>query len=683
MATSREPLGITGEVLLPIDPLAMPEPDAEVGPVGAVDSPAVQLFTDRARAVRPGFSVDDSNVRDVVAICRALDGMPLAIELAAARLRSLTPDQVADRLDDRFRLLGVGGGAALPRHQTLRAVVDWSWDLLAEPERVVLRRLAVFPGGATVEAAEAVCGGDGVPGEDVLYLLASLVDKSLVNSARDEATGDVRYMLLDTIRAYGDERRREAGEGEAIRLRQAEYFADLVETADANLRTSRQIEWMARLTAERDNLHTAIRWALDHGELELGMRLIVFLGWFWFLRGARSEAREFSERALALDGEVAPEYRAGVLVVRATLGVSGGSRFEEALRRGEEAIDVIATIAPERLRQFPTLELTEMLVSLFKADEQRALELARERFASPNRWVAGLSRLVASSVLVNMGEVEDATGELDAALLDFRSVGDLWGIGNIQLGRSDLAAMRGERDVAAAALEEAQEAFGLLEDREDIAQLMIKSAMHRTRTGDIEGATAELDEAERITEEIGAEEWMLFVHLARADVARVAGRLDDARELLDRAIETFRGYGRTLFLLLGWLLVGRARVDLAGGDVEAALERYREAVRAGLDGHDFTVVARAVEFRADVALSAGDAALAAELLGTAAVIRGIPDRADLDVLRVSADARAALGDEVFDAAYRRGAERPRHEVLKELEAEAPPADATDGASVTP
>jgi predicted ATPase/DNA-binding SARP family transcriptional activator len=675
LATSREPLGITGEVLLPIDPLEMPEPDADVGPVGAVDSPAVMLFTDRARAVLPGFVVDEANVRGVVAICRALDGMPLAIELAAARLRSLTVDQVADRLDDRFRLLGVGGGAALPRHQTLRAVVDWSWDLLDEPERVVLRRLATFPGGATLEAAEAVCGGDGVPADDVLYLLASLVDKSLVHTSRDAgdpSAGEVRYTMLDTIRAYGDERRREVGEDETLRRRQAEHLAVLAETADGHLRGAQQVEWLQRLAAERDNVHAAIRWAADAGEAELAMRLVVFSGWFWFMRGARSEAREFSELALAMKDDVAPEYRAGVLVVRATLGIAGGQSFDEALRRGEEAVALIPTIPPERLAQFPTLEMTEMLVSLFRAEEQRALELARARFDGPDRWVSGLAHLVAGQVLTNLGEVADATESFEASLRDFRSAGDRWGIGNTLVVLADLAAMRGEREAAAAALEEAQEAFRLLDDREDTAQLLIKSAIQRTQAGDIERAAAELDAAQHIADEIGIEEWKLFVAMARADVARVSGRLDDARELLDRAIDAFEGYPRSMFPLLGWLLVGRGRVDLVRGDMPAALGWYRRAVRTALDAPDYPVAARAVEFRADVALASGDAALAAELLGTAVVLRGIADRADMDVLRVSAAAREALGNEVFDGAYRRGIERPRQEVLSELDAEAPP-----------
>ncbi|HEY7281859.1 MAG TPA: BTAD domain-containing putative transcriptional regulator [Actinomycetota bacterium] len=672
LATSREPLGITGEVLLPIDPLPMPDAGAGVAPPpSAVESPSVRLFADRAKAVRPGFVVDESNVRDVVAICRALDGMPLAIELAAARLRSLTTEQVAARLDDRFRLLGVGGGAALPRHQTLRAVVDWSWDLLNEDERVVLRRLAVFPGGAVLEAAGAVCATEEQDANDVLDVLASLVDKSLVRSASD-AAGEVRYSMLDTIRAYADERRVDAAEDDAIRRAHAAYLAVVAEEADSHLRGREQLPWLARLGAERDNIHAALRWSLDSGAADLATRLVVFLGWFWFMRGQRSEALEFSERALVLAAEVPVELRAGVLVIRATLGITGGSTFDEALRRGEEAVALIPSIPPERLAKYPTLELTEMLVAMFRGDEQRALELARTHFDGPDRWVSGVGHLLAGQLYSNIGEVNDAGLAFDAAVRDFRAVGDQWGMGNSLFAVADLAAMRGERDASTAAIEEAKEAFRLLDDREDIAQLMIRAAMERTQAGDVEGATAELDAAQRIAEDLGAEEWTLFLDLARADVARVSGRLDEARALLDHAIAAFAGYGPALYALFGLLMVGRGRVELAAGDLEAALGWYLQAVRAGLDGPDYPVVARAVEFRADVALSEGNPALAASLLGTAEVLRGIPDRADLDVRRVAAAARKALGKEAFGAAYARGAGRPRAEVVKELDAEAPP-----------
>ncbi len=208
LATSREPLSVTGETLCPVPSLPLPPQDAD--PVEAAASPAVRLFADRAAAVRPGFTLDEQTAGPVVRICRALDGIPLAIELAAARVRALTLDQVADRLDDRFALLSVGSRAALPQHQTLRAIVDWSWDLLGDAERTVLRRLSVFSGGATPEAAEQVCSLDGAPGA-IIDVIASLVDKSLVTA---DGQRQVRYRLLETMRAYAADRLAEAGEAD-------------------------------------------------------------------------------------------------------------------------------------------------------------------------------------------------------------------------------------------------------------------------------------------------------------------------------------------------------------------------------------------------------------------------------------------------------------------------------------
>jgi predicted ATPase/DNA-binding SARP family transcriptional activator len=312
LTTSREPLGITGEVLHPVGPLALPGDG--VTPAQALRSPAVRLFADRAAAARPGFAVDGATLGPVLRTCRALDGIPLAIELAAARLRALPPEQVAARLDDRFRLLA-GGRSAVPRHQTLRAVIDWSWDLLDEAERTLLRRLAVFAGGATLDAAERVCavpGLDGPTPDEVLYLLAALVDKSLVVAG--EGGGEVRYAMLETVRAYGQERRREAGEDQALRRAHAAYFLDLAEQVDPRLRGGDQLRWLERLSTERDNLHAALRWAVDRREAATAMRFVAALGWYWFLRSLRAEAVDWAAQALALPGEVPAGVRARVLV---------------------------------------------------------------------------------------------------------------------------------------------------------------------------------------------------------------------------------------------------------------------------------------------------------------------------------------------------------------------------------
>jgi predicted ATPase/DNA-binding SARP family transcriptional activator len=268
LATSREPLGITGEALWVVEPLALPERDADPGEVES--SPAVQLLRDRAGAVRRDLATDARTLATMARVCRALDGMPLAIELAAARLRTMSIDQLASRLDDRFRLLTSGSRTARPRHQTLRAVVDWSWELLTDAERMVLRRLSVFSGGASLEAAERVCPGDVVEQEQVLDLLTALAEKSLLLAEGDSAP---RYRMLGTIREYAGHRLAEAGESDLARQAHLAYFTELTETAEPHLRRAEQVEWLATLEAEHDNIGSAMRGALAAGEAHAAMRL--------------------------------------------------------------------------------------------------------------------------------------------------------------------------------------------------------------------------------------------------------------------------------------------------------------------------------------------------------------------------------------------------------------------------
>jgi predicted ATPase/DNA-binding SARP family transcriptional activator len=444
LATSREPLGITGEVLHPVGPLA--SPDGEVAPEEALRYPAVRLLADRGAAARPDFEVDTATLDPVLRICRALDGVPLAIELAAARFRALTPDQVAGRLDDRFRLLGGGSRTAQPRHQTLRAVVDWSWDLLGAAERVLLRRLSVFSGGATLEAAERVCAGpglDGLAADEVLYLLAALVDKSLVVTGEDGATGEVRYSMLETVRAYGAERRAEAGEDRAVRRAHADYFVDLAEHADPRLRTRDQLGWITRLSAERDNLSTALRWAVDERDAVLAQRLVAALGWFWFLRSVRAEAAEWAGKALALPGETPPELRARALVIRAFIAISGGRDMASSIEYLDQALALIEGLAPDDpMRLHPLLALVPTMGAVFHSDDAAAFDHVGELGHHPDPWIRAMGHTVASGLLENLGEASEAERELQLGLAGFRELGERWGLGNVLVSTA-CAAPRG------------------------------------------------------------------------------------------------------------------------------------------------------------------------------------------------------------------------------------------------
>ncbi|WP_141753886.1 BTAD domain-containing putative transcriptional regulator, partial [Streptomyces luteocolor] len=284
LATSREPLGVPGESLRPVEPL--PEPVA------------VRLFVERAMAVRPGFAPEE-DAEAVAEICRRLDGLPLAIELAAARLRLLTPRQIADRLDDRFRLLTSGSRTVLPRQQTLRAVVDWSWDLLGEAERTVLRRLAVFAGGCDLAAAEEVCA-TGADTHDVADLLGSLVDKSLVVAAPSAPSGGMRYRLLETVAEYAGERLDEAGDRTAAERAHLVHYRELARTTDPELRGRGQLAAVERLETEYENLRTALRHAVAAEDEHETLCLVLSLSWYWQIRGLRLETRTWSLAAMSL-----------------------------------------------------------------------------------------------------------------------------------------------------------------------------------------------------------------------------------------------------------------------------------------------------------------------------------------------------------------------------------------------
>src|SRR5690606_10098248 len=272
---------------------------------------------DRAADVVPGFSLDPPAVAVAAQICRTLDGLPLAIELAAARLRALPMPEVAARLNDRFRLLSRGSRGAQHRHQTLRAVVEWSWELLDEPERTLARRLTVFAGGADLAAVERVCAA----GDDTVDILAGLVDKSLV-----EVVVNGRYRMLETIRAYGAERLAEAGETEAMRRAHAAYFLDLAEAAAPHLRRAEQLTWLSRLDGERDNLHQALRRATAAGDHETALRLVSALSFYWWLRGVRSEGALLAGELLAAIGPQPPPGRQEEYLLCELLAALGGGR---------------------------------------------------------------------------------------------------------------------------------------------------------------------------------------------------------------------------------------------------------------------------------------------------------------------------------------------------------------------
>ena len=317
LATSRQALGHPGEQIWYVSTLSIPDPEHAHQVDQVVQYESARLFVERAVAVRSDFRMTETNARPIAQICKRLDGMPLALELAAARVKVLTVHEIASRLDDTFRLLTGGSQTGLARHQTLRAAIDWSYNLLAEQEQFLLRRLAVFPGGWTLQAAEAVCSGEGIERDDIVDLLSRLVDQSLVE--RQEQGGQARFRMLQTIQQYSRERLLASGEADKIRDHHLDYFLQLAEGANPHLGyflSDGQMEaWLGRLEAENDNLRAGLAWCLEkENGAAAGLRFAGLLHWFWFVRGHFSEGRSWLARLLELKEDVPTMTRAHALL---------------------------------------------------------------------------------------------------------------------------------------------------------------------------------------------------------------------------------------------------------------------------------------------------------------------------------------------------------------------------------
>ncbi len=335
LATSRQPLGLPGETVYPLSPLPCPPPHPGPSAKPETDYEAVQLFIARARQARPSFAADPRTLPSIAHLCRRLDGLPLALELAAARVRSLSCEQIAQKMDDRFGLLTVGNHAALPRHQTLRAAVDWSYDLLSETERALLARLSVFAGGWTLGAAEAVCAGGCLDAPDVLGALSALTDKSLVQM-REGSDGAARYHLLETLREYAREKLAHSGETDFLRVRHRGFFLALAEDAGPKLSGPEQAFWMERLETEHDNLRAALDGcARDEGDAPAGLRLAVALWRFWYVRGYLTEGRRRLEQALRFPVPGADALRARALTGAGNLAFAQGDTAAAQARLAE------------------------------------------------------------------------------------------------------------------------------------------------------------------------------------------------------------------------------------------------------------------------------------------------------------------------------------------------------------
>ena len=440
LATSREGLGITGETLWRVPSLALPEPLESASVETLANYDAVRLFVERAAAVNPSFAVTAVNASTVAQVCHRLDGIPLAIELAAARVKVLSIEQINARLSDRFRLLTGGSRTSVARQRTLEATVDWSYELLSEPERQLLRRLSVFAGGWTIEAAEDVTSGDGIERKEVLDLLSRLVDKSLVNvdSDGDESP---RYRFLETVRQYGRERLLQSAEAERLRDRHLAFFCELARRAEPELMRAEQVSWLNRLHREHDNLRMAFEWCLGAPERgQQSLEFAVALSWFWVKRGYLREGQECVERALSAGTDAPSALRARALMSLASMTFFQGD-FDRTRVLGEESVRLGRAAGDLSIVGY-SLGMIAM-TALERGDMAECARLAAEGLAAARATSTLIAQGPALSCLAYLAMHEgdlDRAGRLHEELLEMgRRQGEKWGMGIVLF---DLALLR-------------------------------------------------------------------------------------------------------------------------------------------------------------------------------------------------------------------------------------------------
>ncbi|WP_369390281.1 BTAD domain-containing putative transcriptional regulator [Streptomyces sp. CG1] len=706
LATSREPLGVPGESVRPVEPL--------------VPEQAHRLFAERAKAVRPDAGAVLADTEAVAEICRRLDGLPLAIELAAARLRLLTPRQIADRLDDRFRLLTSGSRTVLPRQQTLRAVVDWSWDLLDERERTVLREVSVFAGGWDLAAAEAVCTG---PAAD---LIGALVDKSLVVAAPDASGSSMRYRMLETIHEYATERAAEVpGLRADAERRHRAWVRALVEEAEPRLRSADQLPWISRLETELDNIRAALDRSVRAGDEPEAGAIVLAIGWFWWLRNHRQEAVSWVRLVLRLG--VALDTL-DTLDTQDTPATSEGPAPGGGLMKLVESADPVGALlaVPDGEAGHPLRELrmdlrmldlfltSESATEHLAADPRAPEYLARVRaaFEHGGPRAARLPGIVWPLTAYYLGGTGDLGPDMAAAVANCRAYGGDWEVGvslmyrthtivdspgNLRGVDEDLAELRtlsrrvGDRwmwaQVCSAAGEAAMargrfgEARGEYEEALRLAYevgayaespfLMARLAEIAYRSGDPRTALAALDEAGAAADRYAVPESRAFVLLLRAHIAFHDGEHAAARELYEATCSVTHGGTpppqfvaalRSVEALLVAAESGPAHglAIVAGALREAVAQRCAESITAGL-----------ADIAAGLQARRGDLAGAVRLFAAAdhwrdGNLRPEPERSE--ALRVRAGARVALSAERYAAERARGASLDVTDVLRELDA---------------
>ncbi|MFD3458880.1 BTAD domain-containing putative transcriptional regulator [Nocardia fluminea] len=624
LATSREPLGLAGEAVWTVPPLS--QSDAE------------QLFTLRATAAAPGFTVTDANAAAIATICRRLDRIPLALELAATRVRALGIEQLPDRLDDRFRLLSGGNRGVPQRQRSLWAMIDWSWELLTDDERAVLRSLAIFSDGCTLEAAEAVCDRD----LNVLGALIRLVDCSVVTTAAGP-----RYRLPESIAAYARERLAEAGDGAALEMRHHSYYSELAARVAADLYGPGQQRRLALRDPENANIRAALDRAIRRDDADAALGLALDSTWYWFLRGRLQEARRALAEVLCLGPGTQPDLRSRVLLWHAGFARLTGEGGETAVTASDTHAEWF--LGHAFLKSGEDLARSEVLVD-------HALRAAR---AAGDRWGVAAAQSSRSIQALLRGDLAAARSSAEEAHALFIELGDNWGRLQTTYPLAALAAITGNYPLAT---QLHQEGFQLAQDFgfwADAADRITGLGRVALLTGDFTLATELHSKAKTLASEHGYEAGEIHAEIGLALGARRQGDFDLAAHLLNKTLIWHRevefGPGPALLLAESGFLAEQL------GAADEAFTLHRQGLAIAREAEDPRAVALALEGLAGAHALAGHPELAARLLGTAARARasaGAPlpqaERADVD--RVAARALAALGQEGFAAEFATDAE---------------------------
>jgi predicted ATPase/transcriptional regulator with XRE-family HTH domain/Tfp pilus assembly protein PilF len=667
LVTSRSILRLRGEQALPVPPL--PLPDATPSPTmeTLAAAPAVALFMDRARAVWPEFALTPENAADVMAICRRLDGLPLAIELAAARIRLLPPRALLARLERRLPIL-TGGARDLPeRQRTLRDTLAWSYGLLSRAEQTLLRRLSVFAGGATLDAVEAVCSADGTLDSDALEWLAALVDHSLLRQEESDA-GEPRVGMLETVREYGLEQLAAAGELEATQEAHAQYYLVLAEAAGPALRGSEQAPWLARLDAEHDNLRAALGWAQGRRDGELGLRLAGALWRFWYLRGYLGEGRCWLEAALTGTVQTSLAARARALNGAGNLAERQGdygraAAFHEeslALRRALGDMQGIA----HSLGNLGNLAHRQGDSRQAAALYEEALALYRELGEMASIAIA-LSNL--GSVAFEQDDYGRAATRYEESLALYRALGDKIGSAASLTGLGKVASLRGDYGRASALHEESLALGREVGYTYGVAQSLSNLGELAYLQGGYGRAVALLEESLALHSEHEARD---EIAVALNTLGAVAGRQGDHRRasrLHEESLASFR------VMRSRWGIAGSLRLLGAmareQGDYVRATALLQESLQLGHEIGRRKLVAECLEGLILVALHAGQPSRAAQFGGAAEALREalgapLPLQEQADLARAVQAIRTALGEQCLLAAWAAGRTMPLDQAVE-------------------